>query len=234
MKTKHVTLKVSDGTTMQAYISVPEKEGKYPAIIVLQEAFGVNGHIRTIADRLAGEGYVTIAPELFHRTAPAGFEGSYTDFTALAPHFQGITVEGLSADMKAAYDWLQQQNNVNQAKIASIGFCMGGRVSFVANLVLPLSAAVSYYGSGMEALAERAAELHAPHLFFWGGLDTHIPQEQIDTVTNALKKTNKPYTNVVISYAGHAFNCDQRPSYNKQAASEAWAMTLAFLKNNLA
>lgn len=234
MKTTSVTLKVSDGTTMQAYVSMPEPEGKYPGIILLQEAFGVNGHIRSVADRLAKEGYVVIAPELFHRTAPAGFEGSYTDFSALAPHFQGINVEGLTADLKASYEWLQQQTNVNHTKTGSIGFCMGGRVSFLANTVLPLSAAVSYYGGGMAALAERATQMHGPQLFFWGGLDKHIPQEQVDTVINAVKKAGKTYTNVVISYADHAFNCDERPSYNKQAAGEAWAMTLAFFKNNLA
>jgi carboxymethylenebutenolidase len=233
MKTSHTTLKVNDGTTMQCYVSMPDAQGKYPGIILFQEAFGVNGHIRGVADRLAKEGYVVIAPELFHRTAPAGFEGSYTDFTALAPHFQGITVEGLGADSKAAYDWLQQQANVNHSKIGCIGFCLGGRTSFVANTVVPLSAAVSYYGGNTAALAERAKLIHGPHLFFWGGQDTHIPQEQIDTVMNAMKAANKSYTNVVISYAGHAFNCDERPSYNKQASAEAWAMTLAFFKNNL-
>jgi len=233
MKTSKTILKVSDGTSMQVYTSAPDGTGKFPAVIVLQEAFGVNGHIRGIADRIAKEGYVTIAPELFHRTAPIGFESGYTDFEVLKPHFQGITVEGLTADLKACYDWTQQQANVNNAKVGSIGFCLGGRVSFLANMVLPLSAAVSYYGGGSGALADRANELHGAQLFFWGGLDKHIPQEQIDTVIAALKKADKPYANVVISYADHAFNCDERPSYNKKAATEAWAMSLAFLKNNL-
>lgn len=226
-------MKVNDGTSMQVYTSMPDGNGKYPAVIVFQEAFGVNGHIRSVADRIAKEGYIVIAPELFHRTAPAGFEGSYTDFNALMPHFQGITFEGLAADAKACYEWLQQQPNVITSKIGCIGFCLGGRVSFVANATLPLSAAISYYGGSTAPLADKAKDLHGPHLFFWGGLDKHITQEQIDTVINAVKAANKPYTNVVISYADHAFNCDERPNYNKQAASEAWAMSLAFLKNNL-
>lgn len=234
MKTSHVTLTVSDTTTMRAYVSMPEGSGKFPGIILLQEAFGVNSHIRSVADKLCKEGYAVIAPELFHRTAPVGFEGSYTDFTAIAPHFQGITVEGLSADLKACYDWLQQQPTVNGAKIGSIGFCLGGRVSFIANAVLPLSAAVSYYGGRTAEIAHMANSLHAPHLFFWGGLDKHITPDQVDTVINAVKKAGKPHINVVISYADHAFNCDERPNYNKQAATEAWAMTLAFFKNNLA
>ncbi|HXB12950.1 MAG TPA: dienelactone hydrolase family protein, partial [Bacteroidia bacterium] len=92
MSNKKVTLKISDGSSMQCYISVPEGNGPFPGIMVMQEAFGVNGHIRNVSDRIAKEGYVVIAPELFHRTAPAGFEGSYTDFAALQPHFQGIAV----------------------------------------------------------------------------------------------------------------------------------------------
>ena len=233
MPTKHVTLKANDGTSMQCYVSMPEDKGPFPGVILLQEAFGVNSHIRNVADKIAKEGYVTIAPELFHRTAPVGFEGSYIDFAALAPHFQGITVEGLSADLKASYNWLQEQSNVTKAKIGCIGFCLGGRVTFLANAILPLSAAVSYYGGSTHALANKAKDLHAPHLFFWGGLDKHIMQEHIDTVINSVKQAGKPYINVVISYADHGFNCDERPSYNKQASLEAWGMTLAFFRNKL-
>lgn len=233
MKTNKTLLKVSDGTSMQAYTATPDGSGKFPAVIVFQEAFGVNSHIRNITDRLAKEGYVAIAPELFHRTAPVGFEGSYTDFAALAPHFQGLSTDGLLADAKACYDWLKQQPNVNHNKIGAVGFCLGGRVTFIANSALPLAASVSFYGGGINALVDKAKDLHAPQLFFWGGLDKHIPQEQIDTVINAVKAANKSYSNVVISYADHGFNNDEKPAYNKQAASEAWAMTVAFLKNNL-
>jgi carboxymethylenebutenolidase len=234
MSTSKVTLKVSDGTTMQAYVSIPEGKGPFPGVIVLQEAFGVNGHIRNVADRVAKEGYVAIAPELFHRTAEAGMEIPYNvDFSLIMPHFQAMTPEGMAADAKAAYDWLQQQSNVKHDKIGSIGFCLGGRVSFLANATVPLSASVSFYGGRTDTLADRAKDLHGPQLFFWGGLDKHILPENIDTVINAVKKANKPYTNVVFSYADHAFHCDDRPAYNKQAASEAWALSMAFFKNNL-
>jgi carboxymethylenebutenolidase len=233
MSTQKITLQVSDGTTMNAYVSMPEGKGPFPGMLVLQEAFGVNSHIRSVADRIAKEGYVAIAPELFHRSAKPGEEFGYTDFTPIMPHFQAMNVEGMTADVKAAYDWLQKQGNVRHDKIGSIGFCLGGRVTFLANAVLLLSAAVSFYGGRTDTIIDKAPDLHAPHLFFWGGLDKHILPENIDAVINAVKKANKPYTNVVISYADHAFNNDERQSYNKQAASEAWALTLAFLKNNL-
>lgn len=235
LKTQFVTLAVKDGTTMQAYTASPAHvRGTLPAILVFQEAFGVNGHIRELTERFASQGYVAIAPELFHRTAEPGFEGSYTDFAALAPHFKGITTEGLLADAQAAWDWLQNNPLVDKKSIVSTGYCMGGRVSFLVNTVLPLKAAVSYYGAGIAPeLVKKAGDLHAPMLFFWGGLDTHIPQEQIDLVTTSLKTAGKNYVNVVISDAHHGFFCDKRASYNEQAAKEAWALTLSFLSEKL-
>ncbi|QDA61527.1 dienelactone hydrolase family protein [Hymenobacter jejuensis] len=228
-----VSLQASDNTQLNAYTAFPSTPGTYPGIILLQEAFGVNAHIRSVADRLAQEGFVVIAPELFHRTAAPGLEIPYSDFASAAPHFQGITPEGLTADLQASLAWLQAQDNVVADKIGSIGFCLGGRVSFLANAVLPLAAAVSYYGGGTHTLTDRAQDLHAPHLFFWGGLDKHISKEQIASVIQALDTAGKPYINTVISYADHGFHCDARPSYNPDAAKEAWALTLAFFNEKL-
>ena len=149
------------------------------------------------------------------------------------PHFQGITADTLTADVRAAYNWLQTQPGVAHEKIGSIGFCLGGRASFIANLTLPLAAAVSYYGGGTHLLADRAVELHAPQLFFWGGRDQHIKPEHVAQVIAALDAADKPYINTVISYADHAFFCDARPSYHPQAAAESWALTLAFLQDKL-
>jgi carboxymethylenebutenolidase len=226
-----ITLSV-EGEEMDAYIALPVGEGTFPAIILLQEAFGVTQHIRNIAERLCKEGYAVIAPDLFHRTAKR-LEVGYTDFASVKPHFLAITNEGLEADLKSCYDWLQQQENVNHQKIGSVGFCLGGRVSFLANSVLPLTAGVSYYGGGLDTLADKAVDLHAPHLFFWGGKDTHILPENIDRIISAVKSAGKDYVSTVISYADHGFNCDERSSYHPLAAKEAWATTLKFFENRL-
>ncbi len=229
-----VILQVADGTEMHAYSAFPSSTGPVPGIILLQEAFGVNPHIRSVADRLAAAGYAVIAPELFHRTAPAGLEIAYADFaTGAMPHYSAINHTDLAADLQASYDWLQNQALVLPDKIGSIGFCLGGQVSFLANIVLPLAAAVSYYGGGTHTLKDRAADLHAPHLFFWGGLDEHISKEDVAQVTDAVEAAGKPFINTVISYADHGFHCDARPSYHPQAAAEAWAMTLAFFGEKL-
>jgi carboxymethylenebutenolidase len=228
-----ITLTAADSSQFNAYTAFPATAGPHPGIILLQEAFGVNAHIRRVADRLAQAGFVVVAPELFHRTAAPGQEFPYSDFASAQPHFQALTLEGLTADLQAAHAWLQSQPGVVADKIGSIGFCLGGRVSFLANAVLPLAAAVSYYGGGTHLLAGRAAELHAPHLFFWGGRDTHISKAQIDSLTQALDAAGKPYINTVISTAEHGFNCDERPSYQPAAAAEAWALTLAFFQQKL-
>lgn len=230
----YVTLKVDDGSTMRAYTAIPAKNSHpAPGMLVFQEAFGVNSHIREIAERFCAEGFVTIAPELYHRTGQ-GFESGYTDFESVRPHMQAVTTEGLEADIRASFQWLKSNPAVRPDHIVSIGFCMGGRVSFLANSILPLKASASFYGGGIApGLIPRAADLHGPMLFFWGGLDKHIPREQTQSVAKALDEAGKPYINVDISYADHGFFCNERASYQPQAAREAQALTLAFFHNNL-
>ena len=228
-----VNLPVADGTEMRAYVAFPTATGPVPGIILLQEAFGVNHHIRSVADWLAAAGYAVVAPELFHRTAAPGLEIAYSDFASAMPHYNAINNDDLTADLHAAHAWLTAQPLVKVDKIGSIGFCLGGRVSFLANAVLPLAAGVSYYGGGTHTIADRAQDLHATHLFFWGGLDAHIGKAAIDQVIEAVEAAKKPYINTVISYADHGFYCDERPSYHPEAAKEAWALTLAFFGEKL-
>ena len=185
-----VELAVSDGTRMAAYVSRPEQGGPHSGLLLFQEAFGVNHHIRSVSDRFAAEGYVVIAPELFHRTAPPGFEGSYTDFPALRPHYEAVTTETAEADLRSAYEWLRSNAQVKADEISSVGFCMGGRVSFLANSVVPLRSAVSFYGGGIApGLLDRAAKLQAPSLLIWGGLDKRLTPEYRKAVTDALSCT---------------------------------------------
>jgi carboxymethylenebutenolidase len=227
-----ITIPVADGTEMDCYVAFPEKKGPSPAVIVVQETYGVNAHIRNVTERLCKEGYVAIAPDIFHRTLKRA-DIPYKDFAIAAPHYQAVTKAGSQADLKAMYTWLQKQPAVEHDKIASIGFCLGGRISFLANATLPLSAAISYYGGGLEGLTDEAANLHGPQLFIWGGQDTHITQEKRDAILHAVDAAGKKYAYSIFSYAGHAFNSDDRPNYNPEAAKEAWGLSLAFLANNL-
>jgi carboxymethylenebutenolidase len=229
---ERVTVSVPDGSTMSIYVARPEGADKLPVMLVFQEAFGVNAHIRDITERIASEGYVALAPELFHRTAP-GFEGSYTDFEVVRQHIQTLTIEDMQSDMKAAYFYAQSLNYANISLTGAIGFCMGGRVAFLASAFLPLKAAACYYGGGMDTLIGKISGITCPLLLFWGELDKHIPKEKIDMVTQALSKKGKDFTSVTFPKADHGFFCDARTSYNPQAADESWELVKAFWKENL-
>ena len=237
-QTEMLNLPVSDGTTMGAFIARPAGDSPQAGILVFQEAFGVNAHIRDVCGRLAGEGFIALAPELYHRTAP-GFEGRYDDFNSILPHIQALTEAGLEADIRAAYQALIAEPRLDRSRVVSIGFCMGGRISFLADSILPLRASVSLYGGGIApnpmtpGLLGRAKDLHAPILMFWGGLDKHITPEQHRAVVDALRAAQKPFVNVEFSQADHGFFCDARPSYNPVAAKHAWGLTLAFLRTHL-
>jgi carboxymethylenebutenolidase len=230
--TERVQLKVADGLPMQAYVARPESSVPHPGLLVFQEAFGVNAHIRDVTERFAEQGYIAIAPELFHRTAPAGFEASYSDFPSVRAHMQAVTPEAAEADIRATYEWLHSHPEVNHNNISCVGFCMGGRVSFIADSILPLHAAVSFYGGGIAPdLLNRAQALHAPILLIWGGLDKRITPELRRSVVGAVSAQNKPYVNAEFSQADHGFFCDQRSAYEPQSARQAWVLTLEFLRS---
>jgi carboxymethylenebutenolidase len=234
LHTEWVTLSVSDGTKMRAYIAQPAAVEAPAGMLVFQEAFGVNAHIRAVTERFAKQGYLAISPELFHRTAP-GLEAGYTDFPAVIPHLQALRDESLSADIRAAFNWLP-----NNLSTGAVGYCVGGRVATLAAMTVPLACGISYYGGGIApnpmfpGLTDRFKDLQAPMLFFWGGQDQHIPPEQVLAVVAAMRAAGKTYTNVEFSFADHGFFCDARASYNAEAAALAWDLTLGFVDTNLA
>ena len=235
MKTEYVNLSVDDGTSMRAYVARPDGKPK-AGLIVFQEIFGINSHIRDVTERFGRQGLLAIAPELFHRTAP-GFESGYTDMGPGFEQMKQITDAGLEADIRAAYKWLRDEG---ESRICSTGYCMGGRVSTLAAITVPLTCAVSYYGGGIApsqfnpGLLGRLKNLQAPMLFFWGGQDQHIPPESVASIISALRAANKTFSNVEYSFADHGFFCDQRASYNPQAAAMSWPLTLAFFDTYIA
>ena len=221
-----IDLTVDDGTMMRAWAARPEDQSPSRGLLVFQEAFGVNAHIRDVAERFARAGFLAISSELFHRTAP-GFDCRYDEFPSALAQLQQITVDGLDADVRAAFGWLDREGVAGNT--AAVGYCFGGRVSFVANSAIPLKAAVSYYGGHIPPLLGRASRLSGPMLFVWGGLDHHIPEEQRDAVVKGVGAAGKTFVNAVFSNADHGFFCDARPSYQAAAASQAWSLTQAFL-----
>jgi carboxymethylenebutenolidase len=237
ISTEFVTLAVDDGTSMRAYVARPEEKPK-AGLVVFQEIFGVNSHIRDVTERFGREGYLAIAPELFHRTGP-GFESGYTDMALGRTHAQATTDEGLAADIRAAFDWLQEQGEGKKLPSGAVGYCMGGRVATLASMTAPFKCSISYYGGGIAPhpfykvnLLERFGEIQCPMLFFWGGKDQFITPESVHAVTSKLRALNKTFVSVEFSEADHGFFCDQRGTYNAEASAEAWALTLAYLADH--
>jgi len=234
VKTDWLTLNVADGTAMRAYAARPQDTNPHSGLLVYHEAFGVNAHIRDVTERFARHGYIAVSPELFHRTAP-GFEGAYNNFEAAKPQVMALTHQNLEADVRSAYGWLRAEPATQGQPIACVGFCMGGRVAFLTNAVLPVSASISFYGGGIapnpysSGLLDRAGQLHAPQMLVWGGLDKHLGPENTRAVTETLRAAGKPFVNVEFSDADHGFFCDARASYNPNAARQAWVLALSFL-----
>jgi len=208
------------------------------AVIVVQEAFGVNDHIRSVADRLSDEGYLAVAPQLFHRDGSP--EVPYDDFKQAMPLMGNLTKEGITNDLNATTDFLATLG-FQPANIAVVGFCMGGTVSFYAATLGTVGAAASFYGGGLATgrfgfppLIELAPELKCPWLGLYGDLDQSIPSEQVEelrSVTDGLAVTTE-----IVRYpdAQHGFHCDARPdAYNEAAAVKAYERTLDFFAEHL-
>jgi carboxymethylenebutenolidase len=224
---------VSDGSEMRLFIARPDGSGKAPCVIVFQEAFGVNAHIQDVAMRIASLGYIAVAPELFHRTAP-GFIGDYDDLGKSKPHMSALTNNNLENDIYAVNSWLQNDRQADSDSIAAIGFCIGGKAAFIANALLPLKAAVSYYGSSIPSVLHfYVNKQSSPLLLFWAGNDKHIDADKRFEIEGNLRKAGKEFINVEFSSARHGFFCEARKSYLPDAASESWAMLAFFLKNRL-
>jgi carboxymethylenebutenolidase len=227
-----VQIETNDGP-MHAYVARPRNVAAVSrGAIVFQEAYGVNEHIRDVADRIAELGFVAVAPQLFHRTAPPEWDAPYdTEGTweRIEPHYDAITEATLAQDAQRSYEWLVREGGVDT--VSAIGFCMGGRAAYVANAYVDLECAVSFYGGGIApALLPLAQRQHGPMLMFWGGLDANIKPENYRAVADALTAADTVHEQVVFSQAGHGFFCDRRKSYHREAALQAWALTSAFFE----
>jgi carboxymethylenebutenolidase len=220
-------LKSADGFTFPAYVAEPSGKPR-GGLVVLQEIFGVNSHIRSVADGYAADGYFVVAPATFHR-AKAGVELGYTeaDMNAgfgLKTAVEELPAPGVMPDIQAAIDHAAQGG-----KVGIVGYCWGGLLTWRSACTLKgLSAAVPYYGGGMTTPEEAARQPGVPVMAHFGNKDHWIP---LDTV-EAFKKAH-PGVVVHVYEANHGFNCDQRGSYNQAAAKLARERTLAFFAQHL-
>jgi carboxymethylenebutenolidase len=224
---------------MRLYEAVPDGTPR-GAVVVIQEAFGVNPHIEDVTRRFAAAGYHAVAPDMFHRTGP-GAVVDYGDFGSVMEHFVGIgSDESILADVDATLEYLRG-TGFTDSQIGLVGFCFGGRVTFLVASQRAIGAAAGFYGGGLvtarfpqfPALADRAQSLQTPWLGLFGDRDESIPVEDVETLRKLL--TDAPVEAEVVRYADaeHGFHCDARPSYNADAAADAWKRTLDWFAGHL-
>jgi carboxymethylenebutenolidase len=220
------------GGAMPAQLARPETGGPFPAVIVVQEAFGLNQHIADVAARLAGEGYVTLAPDLFHRGGP-GRTAGYDDLPKALTLMGELNDQAIVEDVGAAVGFLEKQPSVRADRIGITGFCMGGRVTYLVACSLPgkIAAAVPFYGGGIPI--DRTATLQAPVLAFFGEDDPFIPLDQVRALEAEAKRLGKSLEVVVYPKAPHGFFCDERDSYRPEAAADSWKRLTAFFGRHL-
>ncbi len=224
-----VDLTASDGFTFPAWVARPDAAPR-AAVVVVQEIFGVNSHIRAVADRFAARGYLAVAPSTFHRVQP-GVDLGYSadDMKAgfgLKTAVEALPDPGVMADLQAAIAHAAQASG---SKVGMVGFCWGGLLTWRAACTLHgLSAAVPFYGGGMTTPDEMARQPQVPVLAHFGQRDHWIPLDTVQAFARA-----HPEVEVHTYDADHGFNCDQRGSYDDAAAMAARDRTLAFFDKHL-
>jgi carboxymethylenebutenolidase len=222
----------SGGSQMKIYEVKPDGTAK-GAVIVIQEAFGIVDHIKDICQRLAAEGYVAVAPHLFHRTGDPLIP--YDKMQEVMPHIMKLNRADIEADLKATLGFLAAAG-FSGRQVAIIGFCMGGTISFFAGAEWALGAAVTFYGGGiaqgrfgLPAMADQAPSLKTPWLGNFGDLDQSIPVAEVDALREAAGRAAVDTEVNRYPEADHGFHCNDRSSFNEASSKDAWAKTVRFI-----
>jgi len=225
-------IRIPDGE-LDAHVAVPAA-GNGPGIVLLHEIFGVNVYVRDSAQRLAGLGYVVLAPDLYWRTQPGlqleHSEAGVQDGMAAA---QNLDTSAAVADSMAALDVLRAMPEVTDRKAGVLGFCLGGTLAYHVAVSGEPDAAVVYYGSGIPDALDAAAQITCPMIMHWGGADPYIPRARVQAVAAMAARHDRIECHVYEG-AGHAFDNHYAPMFHDPAAAEvAWERTTAFLAREL-
>ena len=237
ISTTTIRLRTGDGE-MKCHQASPRGAGKFPAVIVIMEAFGLNDHIKDVTERIAAEGYIAIAPDLYYREAPNGI--GYDQLQAAIALRQRLDDDQVVTDLQRVITHLKAQNFVNGDRLGMTGFCLGGTITFLAACKLPsdIQAAVTFYGGGIADDSPRAplnfaADLQAPILCFFGETDPYIPLSQVKRIEDTLRTLGKSFEVKIYTSAEHGFFCDDRASYDPDAANDAWEKTKSWFAKYL-
>jgi carboxymethylenebutenolidase len=214
------------GGTTGGYLATPE-QGSGPGVIVIQEWWGLADHIKDVCDRFAAEGFVALAPDLYH--------GKLTKSPDQAGKLMmALRIDEAEQDLSAAVAYLETQDSTTSAKLGVVGFCMGGQLAlYTATKNSKIGACVVFYGIHPKVKPD-LPNLHAPVLGIFGENDHSVPPTVVHELERRLKDLGKQVEMKLYENADHAFFNDTRPEvYNAEAAADAWQRTLAFLRQHL-
>lgn len=221
--------------TRRAYMARPRDVEPRGVVTVIMEIFGLNEHIQAVTRDVAALGYVALAPDFLD-----GRTFDYADLSGARAALAGLTDEGMLADLDAA--WEHGVQTGAPAALGALGFCMGGRLAYLAACARPIKAAVAYYGGGIAVDARafgpppvtRTAEMRGGVLLHFGGRDPFIPPDRVATIQTALLGAGKDHVVAVHGRVGHGFHCPDRGDFDVVASVQAWGLTAAFLNGRLA
>jgi carboxymethylenebutenolidase len=244
MKITTERVKIPAGAaTMGGYLARPADREKRAAVLVFMEIFGINSHIRDVTERVAREGYVALAPDYFHRTGP-GVEYGYDD-KGMAGGMKllgQLRADEMIADAKAAIAFLRARPDVAGDRIGAMGFCIGGHMTYLTACETDVRAAASFYGGGIAgpqglgggpSTVSRSAKIRGRILCLFGEKDALIPQAQVEAIRAALRAGKVAHDVVVYPGSDHGFFCDQRATYSKDSADDAWRRVKGLFEEEL-
>ena len=230
-----------NGQTMEGYLTQPEGDGSHPAVVVIQEIWGVNSHIQFLTDRFPAQGFVGLAPAMFHREGRMTM-GLHEEMDSALASMGRCTDPDIVADVRAAVDYLKAQSFVQGDRIGIVGFCFGGRVAYLAACnISDIKATVVYYGGrilqplGTEGPSplDQTSNIGSPVLGLFGEEDANPSPADVATIAAELDKHGKTHQFHMYPGAGHGFNCNARASYRPESARDAWAKAMAWFDQHL-
>lgn len=227
IRTSHVDLKVN-GDGAYAYVAQPDDDAKHPGVVLIQEWWGIEPHVRGLAQKLATEGFVVAVPDLYH-----GKIATEPDDAMKMVMLLRKNMDRASKEIIGALETLKAMPNVEPKKLGLIGFCVGGTLTFtVAARYSDLGAVVPFYPGGYDPSPEEVAKVNAPVLAVFGRRDQSIPQAQVEKIERLYKDAGKDIT-VRVYDAGHAFINPDHGDGNPEAAADAWPRAVNFLREHL-
>jgi len=227
IRTSNVELK-GNGDGAYAYVAQPDDNAKHPGVVLIQEWWGIEPHIRDLAHKLAAEGFVVAVPDLFHGKVVTEPDEAQKMVMMIAGN-----IDKAAREIIGALETVKAMPNVEPKKLGLMGFCVGGMLTLVVASRYPdLGAVVAFYPGGYDPKPEDVAKVNAPVLAFYGRRDQSIPMEQVDKIEKMFKAAGKDYTAKVYD-AGHAFINPAHGMGDERAAAEAWPLAVNFLKEKL-